>query len=232
MAHDENHNDYYDPDAFRIDETDTWKRYDWVKIGNRIREERQKMDMSQRDLINRMRNRDAGIGKAVLINLERGTYDKNERFTINVLSDLENGVPVKGLAIRQLTALCDIFQCDIGYLLCEYDEKTWGKRDIAAYTGLSEEAVDVLHGLYSIGKNHFTHALPFINQILSDYETVLKMSSPMDTIIARIDMAKGKITDYDKTYIDGAVFHLACIIAEEVEKLAEKHIRAEETKES
>ena len=209
---------YIDPYDYQRDYSDIWKKYDWVKIGSRIRDERFKLNMSQRELIARMRNRDAGMGRAILLDLEKGEYGKDERFTTGILSDLENGVPVKGLAIRQLTAMCDIFNCDIGYLLCEYDEKTWGKHNIAEYTGLSEQAIDTIHTLQQNG-DRFIRILPFINQLLSDPKTIEKLSTRLNTIAAITDMAKGALSERDEMNRDGAVFSLSRIIAEQAEKI-------------
>ncbi len=47
-------------------------------------------------------------------------------------------------SIKQLMKLCDLYGCDIGYLLGEYDCKTRKATDIHAETGLSEEAVNEL----------------------------------------------------------------------------------------
>ena len=209
---------YFDPYEYHRDDSDTWKKYNWAKIGNRIHDERLKLNLSQRELIARMRNRDAGMGRAILLDLEKGEYGKDERFTTGILSDLENSVPVKGLAIRQLTALCDIFDCDIGYLLCEYDEKTWGKHEVAKYTGLSEQAIDALHALQQNG-DRFIRVLPFINQLLSDSKTIEKLSTRLNTIAAITDMAKGDLSERDEMNRDGAVFSLSRIIAEQAEKL-------------
>ena len=40
--------------------------------------------------------------------------------------------------------LCNIFNCEIGYLLCEYDCKTRAATDIVKETGLSEKSIDIL----------------------------------------------------------------------------------------
>lgn len=43
-----------------------------------------------------------------------------------------------------LNEMCDFFDCDMGYLLCEYDCKRKENIDICKATGLSEQAVESL----------------------------------------------------------------------------------------
>ncbi len=50
-------------------------------------------------------------------------------------------------SIKQLMKLCDLYGCDIGYLLGEYDCKTRKATDIHKETGLSEEAIKRLQYL-------------------------------------------------------------------------------------
>lgn len=54
----------------------------------------------------------------------------------------ENGKPIKKL--EQLTALCEIFECDTAYLLCECDSKRMISEQIAPALGISEKALDNL----------------------------------------------------------------------------------------
>lgn len=61
----------------------------------------------------------------------------------NTLSDLENGRPVS-LKIDFLFALCDIFGCELGYILGEYDLPTGRETDIVKETGLSPDSVQKL----------------------------------------------------------------------------------------
>lgn len=47
-------------------------------------------------------------------------------------------------AMKQLLNLCNLYCCDIGYLLGEYDCKTRHATDIQASTGLSEKSIQEL----------------------------------------------------------------------------------------
>lgn len=72
--------------------------------------------------------------------------------------------------IQTLLYMCIIFDCDIGYLLCDYDTKRWQAADIQQYTGLSEAAISRLHDRlqktrevhYSNGDTHHTKKQPYL----------------------------------------------------------------------
>lgn len=51
----------------------------------------------------------------------------------------ENGVRIPSLDL--LLKMCDIFECEIGYLLCEFDCKTKEETDIQKATGLSNKSI-------------------------------------------------------------------------------------------
>lgn len=89
--------------------------YNFQKIGRRIKEERDKIKKSQAEL---------------------GEYIGVTRQTI---AKWEHGEDIPQLS--DLLRLCNLFKCDLGYMLCEYDCKTRTATDIQAETGLSEEAI-------------------------------------------------------------------------------------------
>ena len=109
---------------------DIWK-YEQGKaqIGKRIKDERNKKKLSQQELadaISAMLNTDPdckGIGQ-------------------NTVSNWEKGITLPPLS--KLIALSNIFGCDIGYLLCDYDEPTRNLADVVEQNGLSGEAVKSL----------------------------------------------------------------------------------------
>lgn len=107
----------------------------FVAIGKRISDERKRREMNQEKLLEELSYRGVSIGR-------------------NRLSDMENGVRDSfsgkhGLDI--LIALCSIFECDLGYLVGEYDEHTKSISDICKVTGLSEESVNALRLLNDRG---------------------------------------------------------------------------------
>lgn len=100
-------------------------KYDFHLIGKRIRNERKAAGYkSQADLIERLKKDGYSISRNTLSDIEQGKTNHYD-------SDL-------------LFELCEIFNCEIGYLLCEYDCKTGRNTDIAIETGLNEAAINVL----------------------------------------------------------------------------------------
>ena len=117
---------------------DIW-RYEQRKaqIGKRIKDERLKgaygkKKLSQQELadtISAMLNSDPdckGIGQ-------------------NTVSNWEKGITLPPLS--KLIALSNIFDCDIGYLLCDYDEPTRNLADVVEQTGLSGGAATRLKNM-------------------------------------------------------------------------------------
>lgn len=101
--------------------------FDYVAIGDRIRNNRKKLKLSQEKLLEVLENK--------------------PHFGRNTLSDLENGKPEAFAAVNlaQLNALCELFGCSIGHLLGEYDNKSADSQLVHDFTGLSENAIDYLH---------------------------------------------------------------------------------------
>jgi len=95
----------------------------WKCIGERIKKERKNAGLSQSVLMESI-NRPASSYREV------GKWEKGNEFP----------------TLNDLIALCNLFDCDVGYLLCEYDCKTWETTDIQVATGLSELALyDIKH---------------------------------------------------------------------------------------
>lgn len=97
-------------------------------IGKRIQELRKAKKMTQRQLAGRISDivptdKDKGFGQPTISGWERG----------------EQLPP-----LPKLIALSEIFQCDIAYLLCDYDKEKKDVSDIAEMTGLSTAAVKAI----------------------------------------------------------------------------------------
>jgi transcriptional regulator with XRE-family HTH domain len=121
--------------------------YNWKKIGERIQKERQALRLSQTNL-------------CIKLNLGR-----------NSLVDFEKGRKLPQL--DTLTNMCKLFDCDMGYLLCEYDCKYHNAADIKAETGLSEKAINSIMQ-QKISANLFGTKGNNLNLILEDeYISVL-----------------------------------------------------------
>ncbi len=91
---------------------------DWTKIGRRISIERKARGFKNLDNF------------AEEISVSRQT-----------LSKWEKGDEKTHPLLDDLFKMCNLFNCELGYLLCEYDCKTRAATDIQAITGLSEAAI-------------------------------------------------------------------------------------------
>lgn len=91
---------------------------DYKKIGERIRKERKALDETQDSFAEKH-----GISRGTVVSWEKG-----------------DSCP----SLQKMLDLCKEFNCEIGYLLGEYDCKTRQATDICRETGLSEEAVNIL----------------------------------------------------------------------------------------
>lgn len=90
----------------------------------RIRGKRKSLPLSQEGLLEKLSLRNVDIGR-------------------NRLSKIENGVR-KGFGLEPLIAMCSVFNCDLGYLMGDYSEKTKDTHDMCNMTGLTEDALWVL----------------------------------------------------------------------------------------
>jgi len=61
------------------------------------------------------------------------------------VSAWENGKRIPTL--EYLMQMCKIFQCELGYLLCEHNCKTKEATDIQGVTGLSEKSINLLNAI-------------------------------------------------------------------------------------
>ncbi len=59
--------------------------------------------------------------------------------------------------------MCELFECELGYLLCEYDCKTRVATDVKMVTGLTEDAVN---RLMDINKSHISGALDTFSKFI------------------------------------------------------------------
>lgn len=86
--------------------------------------------------------------------------------------------------------MCELLDCDIDYLTGKLDYKTHSIKFICEFTGLSEEAVELLHYLQGTTFHEEKRTLSFLNLILSDPKNKNRMKSnalPVDTILSLMD---------------------------------------------
>lgn len=94
------------------------------KIGERIKHERSTRKISAKDFLPQI-------------------YKSETSY--KTLANWESGKSIPDLV--SLARMAEIFECDIGYLLGDYDEKSHVTRDIKVQTGLSEEAIIALQNM-------------------------------------------------------------------------------------
>lgn len=97
------------------------------RIGKRIAQERKKRHWSQ-----------AAFGEE--LSKKMGDSIPTAQ---NTISNWENGNNLPE-SLDIFIAMSYIFECDCGYLLCDYDERTHDSKEICKATGLSEESINAL----------------------------------------------------------------------------------------
>ncbi len=110
-------------------------KYNFKKIGEIIVKERKAAGYkSQDDLIQQLKEYGYSISRNTLSKIEQGNTNHYD--------------------CELLFLLCEIFDCEMGYLLGEYECKTGRNTDIVNETGLNEDAVNKLLFLNSMNKAH------------------------------------------------------------------------------
>lgn len=113
-----------------------------AKIADNLKRERKKMGVSQIELANRL---SALLGNEV---------------AQNTISSWEQGKTIP--PADRLLALSHIFQCDCGYLLGDYDERTHNALEICRETGLSEASINNLCFLKKWGLSDTARVIDFL----------------------------------------------------------------------
>ena len=136
-------------------------------IGKRVYTERNKNNFTQEMLAQKI-----GISRQTLSKLEQGESIKIDFFTI--------------------LNLCEVFRCEIGYLLCEYDCKRKDIANIQNKIGISEQAIMELE---RINSNENIHAVMYnFDKIIS-----LLIESPLFTeLLINISTSASKQTMNEK----------------------------------
>jgi len=160
--------------------------YNFKKIGKRIEENRKQLGLKSAD----------SLSEAIE---EQGAY--YSRQLIRVWERGEDVPPEKALLI-----MCNLFQCDLGYLLGEYDCKTRTNTDIAEETGLSDTAIECLKEMNDESKT-------VLNFLLEDealwvlLENMSKFENAYKNYIAALQNQLDNLEDEDaainqaKTYV-------------------------------
>lgn len=115
--------------------------YDLQAIGNRIKKERKA----------------AGLKKQGDLTKKMGLSE----YSRQTVGNWENGTVLP--CLDDLLKMCEIFDCELGYLLCEYDCKTKELTNIHEVTGLSENAIKMLS---DIKKTSIEEVIITLNRLL------------------------------------------------------------------
>lgn len=120
--------------------------YDSTLIGKRISQERKKKELSQDKFL-------------ALLNDNYG-YPMSR----NTLSKIEQGKS-SHFDCELFLIMCDIFDCEMGYLLGEYDCKTGRDTDITKETGLNSESITKLNSI--LARNGSTRRTDLLNLVIN-----------------------------------------------------------------
>ena len=157
-------------------------RYNWYSIGERIRECRTKAGYSQEQLASKM--------DVILLSNE----NDDRPLSRGLVGRWENGQPIK--KVEHVAALAEVFKCDIGYILCEYDTKHAKDAEINSMTGLPPVVTDRLIEY----KQEESHFLEVISLLLMD-ENLLQqifdctLSNYVETSKKQSDLVNDHLSD-------------------------------------
>lgn len=102
-------------------------KYNFYAIGDRLTQLRKDHGYKTQDaLIEKLKEMGVPIGRNTYSKIENGLHEQNQ-FSLGLLS-----------------ALAELYNCDVGYLLCEYDCKTGRNTDIAKETGLTDRSIQAI----------------------------------------------------------------------------------------
>lgn len=120
--------------------------YNYSDIGERIKKLRKQRGWSQDQLIEILGTK-SSIGR-------------------NTLSAIENG-NAKHFELSLLTAMCEVFECEMSYLLCEHgDCKTKDLQFIHDMTGLSESSIQFLSTIKALPE--MSHVIALLDDLILD----------------------------------------------------------------
>lgn len=165
-------------------------KYSYKEIGERIIAKRKELGYNQYEFIDILDTK---------YNIKIGR---------NTLSKIENGdMPPQKISMALFIAMCDIFNCDIGYLLGEYNERTRNEKIIQEEIHLSNKAISNIkeHMFNSIKKapvfNPFASKL---NDLLSD-----ENNPPVNQIETYINSLNLILEEYPEliAYIGRIILH-------------------------
>lgn len=168
--------------------------YNLSRIGERIKQERKAAGLSQDELGERLTYKRQTIAK----------WEKGESFP----------------ELRDMLQMCNLFGCELGYLLCEYDCKTREATDIQEVTGLSELAIKILRAFNE--RVDIKSPMIFINSLLEDPKTIYIITLMVNELLYSND---DELTDAERFRMEGGrLWECQKALSELIEKIRrEKH---------
>lgn len=104
------------------------------------------------------------------------------------------------IELKHIIKIADIFNCEVGYIIGEFDSKTKEVSTIQKATGLSDTAIDILKRDEN-GKPYFDIDISIINKIIEG----TNQPTPFNSMIAYLENQK-RIEEYKKEqYFDGRI---------------------------
>lgn len=153
--------------------------YNMKKIGERIHKLRkEKPNMTMEELASAV----GGITRQTVSKWEKGEGE---------------------ITINDLVKLCKIFNCDMGYLLCEYDEcKTRDLQYIHDVTGLSEETIRILESWNNTPTLNSSNNKTAIRKFFPTYSFLERLISyphihDLSYLFSRIQREKNKYNNHN-----------------------------------
>lgn len=166
--------------------------YKYVKIGVRIAEMRKSKGWTQKDLIAKL---DAefqiSVGRNKISRIEQG---KEESF--------------KKITVEFLEALCSLFECDMGYLLGEYDEcKRCTSQYIHELTGLSGKSIDRLEFMKNVDIEllsiiNLLLVNPYFTVALQDFSKAVSINRDTNNCAKKAKQLDAELEQYGMDYSD------------------------------
>lgn len=156
-------------------------------FGKRVAKERKKVGLTQSKLAERLGNE---IGREPPKQSTISMWETGDSFPES---------------IETIFALSRIFGCDCGYLLGDYDERTFASMDICKATGLSEETINTLCNLRAWGGDR--DLCSAIDALVYDYNHATKGEdiSPLAYLISWFLRFDGKESRSKQVFLDGNV---------------------------
>lgn len=90
-------------------------------------------------------------------------------------------------SLDDFLGICMILRCDADYLIDNLDERTHELDFICKYTGLSAEAVELLHYLNETTDKENKRTLSFLNTVLSDPRFTPGEDKSIETVFSQLD---------------------------------------------